>query len=248
MQRPSTVPSQYVEGGEQRRRSVAFIIMGHGGAFARLQRQARLRAIQRLDLAFLVDGQHHRVTRRRHVKANHIFDFFDEGGIVGFLEGAQAVRLKAMGLPDALNRAKADAGCLGDRSPGPMGGVSGRLGTRHRQHFRDRLYRQGRLAGLARFIAQKTIHPLFGVTPLPAPYCRSADPAAARHVEHGTLFGGMEDDLCPLHMLLRIIPIPDHRRQTRTVFGKEEDAQSLRHPSSIDCFAPIVNPMFASVH
>lgn len=58
----------------------------------------------------------------------------------------------------------------------------------------------------------------------------------------------MEDDLCPLHMLLRIIAIPDDRRQTRTVFGKKEDAHSLRHPSSIDCFAPIVNPMFASVH
>ena len=49
-------------------------------------------------------------------------------------------------------------------------------------------------------------------------------------------------------MLLRTIAIPNDRRQKRTVFGKEEDAYSLRHPSSIDCFAPIVNPMFVSVH
>jgi len=81
------------------------------------------------------------VAGRRHVKANHVLDFFDEGGIVGLLEGAQAVRLKAVGLPDALDRTQADADGLGDRPSRPMRGVSGRLGARQRQHFRDGLCR-----------------------------------------------------------------------------------------------------------
>ena len=67
---------EHVQGGEQCRGSVALVIVGHGRAFAGLQRQARLGAIERLDLAFLVDGQHHRVAGRVHVKANRILDFF----------------------------------------------------------------------------------------------------------------------------------------------------------------------------
>ena len=186
---------QDIEGGEQRRGSVALIIMGHGRAFAGLQRQARLRAVERLDLAFLVDGQHDRMTGRAHVKANNILDFFDEGGIVGLLEGAQAVRLKAVRLPDALHRAQADADRLGHRPSGPMRGVSGRLGARQRQHLRHGLCRQGRLAGLACLVPQKAIHPLLGIAPLPTPHRRTADAASARDVENGSLLGGMKNNL-----------------------------------------------------
>ena len=94
MQRPSTVPSKTFR--------AANIVVGQGCAFAGLQRQARLRSVERLDLAFLVDGQDHRVAGRRHVKANRVLDFFGEGGTVGLLEGVQAVRLKTVGLPDAF--------------------------------------------------------------------------------------------------------------------------------------------------
>ena len=43
-----------IQRGEQRRRAVAFVVVRHGRAAALLQRQAGLRAIQRLDLALLV--------------------------------------------------------------------------------------------------------------------------------------------------------------------------------------------------
>ena len=55
---PDHRPIQDVEGGEQGGRTVAFVVMGQGPAFARLERQARLGAVQRLDLGLLVDGQH----------------------------------------------------------------------------------------------------------------------------------------------------------------------------------------------
>src|ERR1700730_12348641 len=40
-----------VQGGKERGRAVAFVIMGHGSALARLQRQARLGPIESLNLA-----------------------------------------------------------------------------------------------------------------------------------------------------------------------------------------------------
>ena len=46
---------EHVERREQRRRAVALVVMRHGAAASRLQRQPRLGAVERLDLAFLVD-------------------------------------------------------------------------------------------------------------------------------------------------------------------------------------------------
>jgi hypothetical protein len=39
-----------------------------------------------------------------------------------------------------------------------------------------------------------------------------------------------------------------NRRQARTVFGREDDADGLSHTRSIACFTKFVNPSFASVH
>jgi hypothetical protein len=49
--------SRNVERGEQCRSPIALIVMRHGAGTAFLERQARLRAIQGLDLALLVDGE-----------------------------------------------------------------------------------------------------------------------------------------------------------------------------------------------
>jgi hypothetical protein len=48
-----------VEGGEQRGRAMTLVIMRHSPGAAGLHRQARLGAIKRLDLAFLVDRENH---------------------------------------------------------------------------------------------------------------------------------------------------------------------------------------------
>ena len=42
-----------VQGGEQRRRAMALIVVGHGAAAAGLQRQPRLEAVECLDLAHM---------------------------------------------------------------------------------------------------------------------------------------------------------------------------------------------------
>jgi len=54
----------HVERGEQGRGPVPFVVVRHGPGAAFLQRQARLRSIERLDLAFLVDRQNQGSFRR----------------------------------------------------------------------------------------------------------------------------------------------------------------------------------------
>ena len=106
-----------IERGEQRGRAVALVVMGHRPAFSGLERQARLRAVERLDLAFLVDRNHDRMLGRIHVEADDVLDLLGELGIVGALEGADAVRLQPMRLPQALHRAQADADGFGQARP-----------------------------------------------------------------------------------------------------------------------------------
>ena len=65
-----TLPSSTPERGEQGRRAVAFVIVREGCAFPPLQRKTRLGPVERLDLAFLVDGDHCRVAGRVHVETD----------------------------------------------------------------------------------------------------------------------------------------------------------------------------------
>ena len=49
-----------VEGGEQRGGAVTLVVVRHRPGAARLHRQPRLGAVERLDLAFLVDRENDR--------------------------------------------------------------------------------------------------------------------------------------------------------------------------------------------
>ena len=83
---------QHVQCGEQRRRSMAFVVVGHGAAAAGFQRQSRLGTVERLDLALFVDRQHHRMGGRIEIKADDIRHFLSELRITRALEAAHAVR------------------------------------------------------------------------------------------------------------------------------------------------------------
>ena len=85
------------------------------------------RAVERLDLALLVDAQDDGALRRRHVEPDDVAHLGDEVGIGGELEGLQPVRLQAEGPPDALHRRGRQAARLGHAARTPMGGVPGRL-------------------------------------------------------------------------------------------------------------------------
>src|SRR5215467_11136674 len=52
--------------------SVPLVVMRHGLAAPGLDRQPGLGAVERLDLAFFIDRQHHRMGRRIDVEPNNI--------------------------------------------------------------------------------------------------------------------------------------------------------------------------------
>jgi hypothetical protein len=118
---PDHGPIEDVQGGEQRRCSIAFVVVGHGAETPLLHGQSRLGAVQRLDLAFLIDGQDDGVSGRIDVKPNDIARFADEVRIVRELEPPIAVRLQTMATPDATDRAFTNANRHGHHQSRPMG-------------------------------------------------------------------------------------------------------------------------------
>ena len=71
---------EHVERGEQGGRAVALVIVGHGSGAALLHRQARLGAVERLDLAFFVERQDDGVGRRIDVEPDDVAQLLDEFG------------------------------------------------------------------------------------------------------------------------------------------------------------------------
>ena len=85
-----------VECREQGRRPVPLAVVGHCAGASFLQRQSRLGAIERLDLALFVDREHQRLVRRIEVKADNVLNFFTEFWVIGELEAARQMRLEPM--------------------------------------------------------------------------------------------------------------------------------------------------------
>ena len=65
-------PRRDVQRGEEIERAVADVIVGPPFGLADVHRQDRLRALERLDLGFLVDREHHRIVRRVHVQPDDV--------------------------------------------------------------------------------------------------------------------------------------------------------------------------------
>ena len=63
------LPHGHIEGGKQRGRAVALIVVGPPLDLTRLQGQQRRGAIEGLNLGFVVDAEHDGVRRRREVQA-----------------------------------------------------------------------------------------------------------------------------------------------------------------------------------
>lgn len=107
--------------------------MRHGAAASRLQWQPRLGAVERLDLAFLVDRDDDRVGGRVHIKPDDVLNLGGEGWVGGLFEGSDAMWLQAMRPPDALDGTETNADNFGHHAAGPMGGALRGWATGQRQ-------------------------------------------------------------------------------------------------------------------
>ena len=93
-----------VEGGEQRRRAMAFVVVGHGSGAALLHRQAGQGAIKGMDLALLINREDDGVSGTVDIEADDVAQFVDKLRVGGEHELLHPVRLKAVRTPDALCR------------------------------------------------------------------------------------------------------------------------------------------------
>jgi hypothetical protein len=114
---------------------VPFLIVVHHSAAAPLfQRQARLGAVERLELAFLVERQHDCMRGRINVETDDVRHFGGEPRIVGQHEQTHPMELQAVTSPNALHRTDADRAGSGHGSAGPLRGLAGRVGQRQRDN------------------------------------------------------------------------------------------------------------------
>ena len=239
---------EHAERREQGRGAVALVVVGEGRALAPLHRQAGLRAVERLDLALLVDGDHHGMARRVHVEADDVVELGGEVGIGRTLEGPDAVRLQPVSGPDALDGAQRKAHRLGHGAAGPMRDRTGRRPQGTLDHGVDLGLRHRRNAGRTRLVAQQAIETLFRVAPLPAPHHGSADADPIGDLQHRQMVRRGKDDLRPLNMLHGAAAILDDIAQPSTISSRKEKRDGLCHLARLARIKRRVNPLIASVH
>ena len=85
--------------------------------------QARLRAVQRLNLTLLIETEHQRLFGRIHIQSHHVGQLLDEAFIARELERLGPVWLQTVGIPDSLHRRRTDVLSRRHRPHAPMGGI-----------------------------------------------------------------------------------------------------------------------------
>src|ERR1700722_2084036 len=141
---------EHVEGGKEGSGAVADVVMGHRSATALLDRQTGLGAVQRLDLAFLVERQHHSMGRWIDIEADDLAQLVGASLVVGQLELTHPMRLGPVGAPNALHRADADTDRFGHGRRGPIRRLPGRIGAGQRYNPIDHRPTQRRVVSGAR--------------------------------------------------------------------------------------------------
>ena len=184
----------HVQCREQGRGAVPEVVMGDPFDIAQAHGQHRLRALERLDLALLVDAQHHRMLRWIEVQPGDVAYLLDEERVVGQLEVLLPVRLHAEHREPALHRALGDAGVLGHGTHAPLG-AGGRFGMQRRiDEFGHALIVIGPWASRPQFIVQ-IFKAVCTVPCAPLADGGVADPHAGRDRAVGRALDTGEDNL-----------------------------------------------------
>src|SRR5579859_1928705 len=103
MQFPNDLAAGHVQCSEQRGGAVTLVVVRAPLGLARTQRQNRLGAIERLDLALLVSAQHQYPFRRVQIQADDVTHLLDQLRISRQLERLRSMWLQAKCFPDAVD-------------------------------------------------------------------------------------------------------------------------------------------------
>lgn len=152
---------QRVERREQRRYSIADVVMRLRGGQAWTQGKNGSGSLQRLDTAFLVDAQHNGVRRRVHVQSDDISELFRKVRVATELERADPMRLQLVSKENPLHGAPADAKFLREGPRTPVRRVLGRRSHDRLRQLLDGLCRDEFRPARARGVGQDTFHASF---------------------------------------------------------------------------------------
>ena len=122
-----------IEGGEQRCRAMARIVVRPALDLPWPHRQERRATIQGLNLTFLVDAQDERARRRMKVEPDDVAHLLDEQRILRERERLGAMRLQRKGLPNAGHRRLRHAAMCREGPCAPMRRVPWRRFQRRNQ-------------------------------------------------------------------------------------------------------------------
>ena len=218
-----------VQGGEQGRRAVPFVVMGHGSSAALFQRQPRLGAVERLNLAFLINRQNDGVRRRIDVKPDDVAQFVDEFRIVRQFELPDPMRLEAMGAPDALDRTDRDASGFGHHHAGPVRGLAGRVRQSQGDDLFGDISAQRLNAGRPRLVAKEAVETFLHEPFLPAPDASLGLARSPHDLARADCVGAEQNDLSPPNMLLGGVSIPDEALKPAAIRSGYCDGYSRAH-------------------
>ena len=150
-------------------------------------------------------------------------------GIVGPLELAKPVRLKAVRLPEALPRTDADATPLGHCHRSPVRRLARRRLDRKRHNAFGDFRAEWRNTRRARFVAPQPVHPLLHETLLPAPDGGLGHANLSHDLRRAAAFAGQHHNLRPPGVLLRTVAINRNGDKPLAVGGGDLNNDTCAH-------------------
>ena len=216
-------PIENVEGSEERGRSMPLVIVGHRRAAAGLHGQASLRAVERLDLALLLDAEDDGVRRRVDIEPDDVAQLLDEGRIVGELEGPPFMRRKTVRLPDRLDGRDRQTDRLRHRLRRPMRRLVRRRSMGQPYDLLHCIIGNWRRAGRACLIPKEAVDAFLHKALLPAPDRRLRLAGRGPDRVRADAIGAHEHDPRPPNIFLRRVAIGDDALQPTAMAGFELD-------------------------
>src|SRR3979490_1839159 len=231
-----------VESSEQRGRTVTFVVVGHRSSTARLHWQTGLGAVERLDLALLIDREDDCMGWRIDIKADDVAQLVDKFRVGGELELFHPMRLKAVRTPDALDGTRADIDDFRHHGGGPVGRLCWRLGLGEHHDAVGDVRPQRPDARGSCLIVQEAVVTRLHEAFLPAPHTGLRFVSPAHDLIGANTVRAPQDDLSPPDMLVWGVAIPRQHLQTAAISRLESDGNSGSHAPDLHASSPMGIP------
>ncbi len=215
---------------------MAFVVVGHRPSSALLHRQTGLGAVERLDLALLINREDDGVGGRIDIETDDVPELLDKLRVLRQFERPDTVRRELVSFQDALHRTQAHSGRLGKFPARPVGGLARRRPQGQIDHPLNGVGRQRGLARLARLVAQQSFDALRHEPRLPGPHHRLRFTGPAHDLGSAAAVGGGKDNLGAPQVLLWRATIRNDRLKPEAICSRDVDDNSCSHNESLDCF------------